>query len=74
MKLLNTRHVEVGEIMKKYDVIVIGSGCGINVVDESLAHGLSVALVDKGQDFCRLRLAPRDTTNKGSGRPGLSYQ
>jgi mycothione reductase len=35
-------------VMKKYDVIVIGSGCGTNIVDEALAHGLSVALVDKG--------------------------
>jgi mycothione reductase len=34
--------------MKKYDVIVIGSGCGANIIDEALAHGLSVALVDKG--------------------------
>jgi dihydrolipoamide dehydrogenase len=34
--------------MKKYDVIVIGSGCGSNIVNEALAHGLSVALVDKG--------------------------
>ncbi|MBE0430476.1 MAG: dihydrolipoyl dehydrogenase [Dehalococcoidia bacterium] len=34
--------------MKKYDVIVIGSGCGMNVVDGAVAHGLSVALVDKG--------------------------
>lgn len=34
--------------MKKYDVIVIGSGCGMNIVDEALATGLSVALVDKG--------------------------
>jgi mycothione reductase len=34
--------------MKKYDVIVIGSGCGTNIVNEALAHGLSVALVDKG--------------------------
>jgi len=34
--------------MKKHDVIVIGSGCGLNVVNEALAHGLSVALVDKG--------------------------
>jgi mycothione reductase len=34
--------------MKKYDVIVIGSGCGTNIVDEALAHNLSVALVDKG--------------------------
>jgi dihydrolipoamide dehydrogenase len=34
--------------MKEYDVIAIGSGCGMNIVDEALAHGLSVALVDKG--------------------------
>jgi len=34
--------------MKKYDVIVIGSGCGLNVVNEALAHSLNVALVDKG--------------------------
>jgi dihydrolipoamide dehydrogenase len=34
--------------MKKYDVIVIGSGCGMNIVNEALAHGLGVALVDKG--------------------------
>jgi mycothione reductase len=34
--------------MKEYDVIVIGSGCGTNIVNEALAHGLSVALVDKG--------------------------
>jgi len=34
--------------MKKYDVIVIGSGCGMNIVEEALAHELSVALVDKG--------------------------
>ncbi|MFW6102258.1 MAG: dihydrolipoyl dehydrogenase [Chloroflexota bacterium] len=34
--------------MKKYDVIVIGSGCGMNIVEEALAHSLSVALVDKG--------------------------
>jgi mycothione reductase len=34
--------------LKKYDFIVIGSGCGMNIVDEALAHGLKVALVDKG--------------------------
>jgi mycothione reductase len=34
--------------LKKYDFIVIGSGCGMNIVDEALGHGLSVALVDKG--------------------------
>jgi mycothione reductase len=34
--------------MKEYDVIVIGSGCGMNIVDEALNHGMRVALVDKG--------------------------
>jgi len=34
--------------MKKYDVIVIGSGCGMIIVEEALAHDLNVALVDKG--------------------------
>jgi mycothione reductase len=34
--------------MKKYDVIVIGSGCGVNIVEEALAHGMKVALIDKG--------------------------
>jgi len=40
--------MEIVGIMKEYDVIVIGSGCGMNIVDEALASGLSVALVDKG--------------------------
>jgi dihydrolipoamide dehydrogenase len=34
--------------MKKYDVIIIGSGSGMNIVDEAISHGLKVALVDKG--------------------------
>jgi mycothione reductase len=34
--------------MKEYDVIVIGSGCGMYIVDEALSLGLKVALVDKG--------------------------
>jgi len=34
--------------MKWYDAIVIGSGCGMNIVEEALSHGLKVALVDKG--------------------------
>ena len=34
--------------MKNYDVIVIGSGSGGEIVDASLQHGLSVAWVDKG--------------------------
>lgn len=34
--------------MKKYDAIVIGSGCGAIIADEAAGHGLSVALIDKG--------------------------
>ncbi len=34
--------------MKEYDVVVIGSGAGMIVVNEALASGLRVALVDKG--------------------------
>lgn len=34
--------------MKEYDVIVVGSGAGNAIVDEALAQGLEVALVDKG--------------------------
>jgi mycothione reductase len=34
--------------MKEYNVIVIGSGCGMNIVNQALAHGLSTALVDQG--------------------------
>ena len=34
--------------MRKHDVVVIGSGCGLNIVNEALVHGMSVALVDKG--------------------------
>jgi mycothione reductase len=34
--------------MKEYDVVVIGSGCGMTIADEALGHGLRVAVVDKG--------------------------
>ncbi|HEY78005.1 MAG TPA: dihydrolipoyl dehydrogenase [Dehalococcoidia bacterium] len=34
--------------MKNYDAIVVGSGCGMLIVDEALSHGLKVALVDEG--------------------------
>ncbi|MCL5022457.1 MAG: dihydrolipoyl dehydrogenase [Nitrospirae bacterium] len=34
--------------MKEYDVIVIGSGAGLSLVENALDHGFSVALVDKG--------------------------
>jgi dihydrolipoamide dehydrogenase len=34
--------------MKKYDVIVIGSGAGASILQPALSQGLKVALVDKG--------------------------
>ena len=34
--------------MKKYDVIVVGSGSGALLADEAVSHGLKVALVDRG--------------------------
>jgi mycothione reductase len=34
--------------VKKYDVIVIGSGCGALISDEAAGHGLKAALMDKG--------------------------
>jgi len=34
--------------LKEYDAIVIGSGCGMNIVMEALAHQWKVALVDRG--------------------------
>ncbi len=34
--------------MKEYDVIVVGSGAGSAIVNGALAHGLKVALVDRG--------------------------
>jgi len=34
--------------MKTYDVIVVGSGSGMFIIDEAIDRGLKVALVDKG--------------------------
>ncbi len=34
--------------MKQYDVLVLGSGCGMEIVDQATAKGLSVALVEPG--------------------------
>jgi mycothione reductase len=34
--------------MKTYDVLVIGSGSGGEIVDAALSHGMKVAWVDKG--------------------------
>jgi mycothione reductase len=34
--------------MKQYDLIVVGSGAGLIVVENALRHGLNVALVDRG--------------------------
>jgi dihydrolipoamide dehydrogenase len=34
--------------MKEYDVIIIGSGAGANIIEDALEHKKTVALVDKG--------------------------
>src|SRR5512136_2793043 len=34
--------------MKKYDFVVIGSGCGANIADEAVGHGKKVAVIDRG--------------------------
>lgn len=34
--------------MKEYDVVIIGSGAGANIIDDALSHNKTLALVDKG--------------------------
>jgi dihydrolipoamide dehydrogenase len=34
--------------IKKFDVMVVGSGSGGGIVDSALSHGFSVAWVDRG--------------------------
>ena len=34
--------------MKEYDVVIIGSGAGANLIEDALAHNKSLAFVDKG--------------------------
>ncbi len=34
--------------MKEYDIIIIGSGSGTNLIDDALQHNKTVALVDRG--------------------------
>lgn len=34
--------------MKKFDLIVIGSGAGMNVASNAVAHGMNVAVIDNG--------------------------
>ncbi len=34
--------------MKKYDLVVIGSGAGAMISDEGVGHGLKVAMIDRG--------------------------
>jgi mycothione reductase len=37
-----------GEAMKEYDVIVVGSGAGMIIVNQALIHDAKVALIDRG--------------------------
>ncbi len=34
--------------MKEYDVIIVGSGAGANLIGDALEHNKTVALVGKG--------------------------
>ncbi len=34
--------------MKEYDVVIVGSGAGANLLEDALSHNKKVALVDKG--------------------------
>ncbi len=34
--------------MKEYDVVIIGSGAGANLIEDLLSHNKTVALVEKG--------------------------
>jgi dihydrolipoamide dehydrogenase len=34
--------------MKEYDVIIVGSGAGANLIEDALEHNKTVALIDKG--------------------------
>jgi len=34
--------------MKEYDVVIIGSGAGANLIEDALSHNKTVALLDKG--------------------------
>ncbi len=34
--------------MKEYDVVIIGSGAGANLLEDALSHQKSTALIDRG--------------------------
>jgi len=34
--------------MKEYDVVIVGTGSGAGLIENALAHGMSVAVIDKG--------------------------
>lgn len=34
--------------MKEYDVVVIGSGAALHIVENAMSHGFSTALIDRG--------------------------
>jgi len=40
--------LNIGDSMNKYDIVVIGSGSGGEIVDAALSHGFKVAWIDKG--------------------------
>jgi mycothione reductase len=46
--LLNKNYLRKANPMQEYDVIIIGSGAGMNVASNALAEGLNVAVLDHG--------------------------
>ena len=40
--------LEESRLMKEYDVIIIGSGAGANLIEDALSHNKAIAFVDKG--------------------------
>lgn len=34
--------------MKEYNIVIVGSGAGANLIEDALSHEKTVALVDKG--------------------------
>jgi len=34
--------------MKEYDVVIVGTGAGANLIEDALSHNKSLAIIDKG--------------------------
>jgi len=34
--------------MKEYDIVIVGTGAGANLIEDALSHNKSLAIIDKG--------------------------